>query len=414
MAEDRGGALQHGGANCIAASGAEPVSVSGGIPGSGSRGSGSEGEAHVFAEAAGGHTQSRPRERYLQLRPLGLHDVPYHRELSSLSSSPSPSSAASPSSSPPPPPPSNHPPLNNFVKAIFDEARSEAWDISSWKRTGRYTTAKGKLAEGIDVTQLVREDGPPRRDTWFARWSEHPDAGLIRWDIFDAVLRKDHSAHEGEYTPNVFDTNTVLAWRVPEAVGKACGMKDVSLEITNMYHGIPAPLNDRVFTVLVLAGVRTDLSSQEQGDRDEFVVVQLPVDLTCFPEKVKKKCHHQIDSMTYQPPKISPNHASRGKVGKKLVQGEYASVEKVTRIVAETAENGTFAPSSSNVWTMATASNAKGVLPMWVQKKAVPGEIVKDVEYVYGYIDTHKAELEQLIRGRPKIKKRLTTESSRS
>ena len=30
-------------------------------------------------------------------------------------------------------------------------------------------------------------------------------------------------------------------------------------------------------------------------------------------------------------------------------------------------------------WIMATASDAKGVLPMWVQNRAVPGQIAKDV-----------------------------------
>ncbi|KAF2658269.1 hypothetical protein K491DRAFT_624954 [Lophiostoma macrostomum CBS 122681] len=126
-----------------------------------------------------------------------------------------------------------------------------------------------------------------------------------------------------------------------------------------MYHGIPAPLNDRVFSVLLVSGV---LAKTAEGGREESLVLQIPVDLASFPE----------DAITSQ---------NEAKVGKSLVQGEYASVEKVVRVGEE------------SQWVMATASNAKGVLPMWVQKKAVPGEIVKDVEYVYGFIEKHRSEL---------------------
>jgi hypothetical protein len=115
---------------------------------------------------------------------------------------------------------------------------------------------------------------------------------------------------------------------------------------------------------------------------DESLVVQLPVDLNSFPEVVKQKCHHRVgETQSYHPPSEAVTSHNKAKVGKSLVQGEYASVEKVTR------------RGEQNHWVMGTTSNAKGVLPMWVQKKAVPGEIVKDVEYVYEYIEKHRGEL---------------------
>ncbi len=36
-------------------------------------------------------------------------------------------------------------------------------------------------------------------------------------------------------------------------------------------------------------------------------------------------------------------------------------------------------PDQNVEWVMATASDAKGWLPMWVQKLGVPGAVVKDV-----------------------------------
>ena len=67
-------------------------------------------------------------------------------------------------------------------------------------------------------------------------------------------------------------------------------------------------------------------------------------------------------------------------MGKKLVYGQYASVEKVSR------EKKSSQDKAVNHWVMALLSDAKGVLPGFVQKKAIPGEIVKDVEYVYGFV----------------------------
>lgn len=51
------------------------------------------------------------------------------------------------------------------------------------------------------------------------------------------------------------------------------------------------------------------------------------------------------------------------------VTGMYCSIER-----AEVVEDG-----GKVRWEMATASDAKGVLPMWAQKLGVPGAVVKDV-----------------------------------
>lgn len=43
-------------------------------------------------------------------------------------------------------------------------------------------------------------------------------------------------------------------------------------------------------------------------------------------------------------------------------------------------------PDRSIEWTMATASDAKGWLPMWAQKLGIPGAIVKDVGLFIGWV----------------------------
>jgi hypothetical protein len=338
------------------------------------------GDAQVHARGAetaaptGSETNPRApnthlRSAQLQLKPLTYSDVPYHQDFGSASSAQN-----------------AHPMLNAFIKQIVKEGRSSGWDIRSWHKTGTHVFPKEKSAAGITVDQLSKE---VNGETWYARASRHEDEGLKRWEVFDKVVREKHSQHEGEYTPNIYGTNTVLSWSTEDlrVVGEEVGMKGLEIEITNMYHGIPTPLNDRVFSVLLLSGVRTDISAGEDV-LDECVVVQLPVDLSTFPDAIKQRCHHRMgSSLTYNPPSDAVTAEGKPKVGKKLVQGVYAALEKISRRRDE--GQGTV-----NEWVMATTSDAKGVLPMFVQKLAVPGEIVKDVEYVYVYMDNHKAALE--------------------
>lgn len=42
-------------------------------------------------------------------------------------------------------------------------------------------------------------------------------------------------------------------------------------------------------------------------------------------------------------------------------------------------------PDQNIEWVMATASDAKGWLPMWVQKLGVPSAVVKDVGLFVGW-----------------------------
>ncbi|KAH9819361.1 Protein of unknown function (DUF3074) [Teratosphaeria destructans] len=185
-------------------------------------------------------------------------------------------------------------------------------------------------------------------EAWFARTSVHENAaeeGTASWEEFDGALRVDHSQHEKDYTPDVQDAHQVLAWDISDDTTIADTWRDVTMHMMEMRHKIPPPLSRRVFSVLVITARSISTSAPS------FLVVQIPVDLTGV-------------------------SGSKFWGDKKVVQGVYCSIER-----AELVEAG-----RKVRWQMATASDAKGVLPMVVQKMAVPGAVVKDVGLVVGWV----------------------------
>lgn len=109
--------------------------------------------------------------------------------------------------------------------------------------------------------------------------------------------------------------------------------KGVSLELLEIAHSLPKPLNPRSFPVL--QGIAERVSVGAEGG--EFVVVTVPVDV-------------------------------KWKVWAQAIPARYAAVERFQRVGADVE------------WIMATASRAGGVLPGWVQDMSVPGVVAKDVD----------------------------------
>ena len=71
-------------------------------------------------------------------------------------------------------------------------------------------------------------------DLRFARKSTHihkTETGTATWEEFDGGLRVQHSEHEREYTPDVFDSFKVLDWDAEtDALGDELGeYKDVKM-----------------------------------------------------------------------------------------------------------------------------------------------------------------------------------------
>ncbi|QIW95525.1 hypothetical protein AMS68_001043 [Peltaster fructicola] len=245
---------------------------------------------------------------------------------------------------------STRPRLAEFVKAVLDEAITFATSVlpnkfhvkSENKSASPASASVQLLAHEVDSVLPAAQgatSGKPLVENWFARISKHENAakdGTATWEEFDAGLRQDHSQHEMDYTPEVKDAHLVVDYRaelasLQDSFGE---WQDVHAEIREMLHQLPMPLEKRVFSVLVV-------SAKKAG---EFIDVQLPLDLS----GVSKAKYVDAPSIT---------------------EGIYVSIEY-----------GKLIDDGARVeWRMATASDAKGNLPMWAQKLGVPGAVVKDV-----------------------------------
>ncbi|KAK3698585.1 hypothetical protein LTR37_016912 [Vermiconidia calcicola] len=239
--------------------------------------------------------------------------------------------------------------IQSFASAALEEANTfmtsyvpNRFDMKSTDKKSPPSTADVKLlSRDIPASELPKEvQGAGEAESWFARSSLHENKateGTASWEEFDFGCRVDHPQHEMEYTPDVQDAHEVLNWNSQlESSGRKFdgGWEDVHASIMEMVHHIPAPLNNRVFSVLVITARRGD----------SFVVVQLPVDAQGLP------------GTKYQD-------------APKLTGGQYVSIER-----GELVEDG-----KKTQWQMATCGDAKGVLPMWAQKMGMPGAVVKDV-----------------------------------
>jgi hypothetical protein len=116
-----------------------------------------------------------------------------------------------------------------------------------------------------------------------------------------------------------------------------------------MKHHLPPPLKERVFTILIVSGVPTSAPGKS------FIALTIPLVLSGSDQSAK------IDAAKYV---TSPS----------VVHGAYVSVEHV------------YEDADGIVWIMATASDAKGNLPMAVQKLGVPGAITKDVGLLLSWL----------------------------
>lgn len=276
----------------------------------------------------------------VRMRALKSCELPVHPDLAPQQSSGTP------------------PGLQAFLTEALEEANSFMTDYlprffkvkSSSKQAPPSAAPVELLSREVSGREInkVMPNVPAGRtaETWFARTSVHENAakeGTASWEEFDGGLRKEHSQHEMEYTPDVQDARQVLGW--DDEIGKLGGHRrvgaweDVSMCIMEMVHHIPPPLNDRVFPVLVITAKKSE----------EFMVVQIPVDTTGMP--------------------AAKYPSYNGKGGGSITPGMYVSIER-----------GELLDGREKVkWQMATASDAKGVLPMWAQKMGVPGAVVKDV-----------------------------------
>ncbi len=244
------------------------------------------------------------------------------------------------------------PRIGPFVKTILDSAVDFIDETlpSTFKPGSDKSSAPAKakiqlLRRDITAKELSKVDWlgskiprhPPDNvpsEAWFARRSRHANQrsdGTADFSEFDYGLRVDHCKHEGEYTPDVFDTYKVLDWTIPDALTEEessladyqnitmssmynlivhvfsfnrkvalaaysashsmsrLAQRPLSLTrpsrtnradirvrtVFEMCHKLPFPLSTRVFSVLVVTA-----KTGTQG----FIIVQLPVHIDIMQE----------------------------------------------------------------------------------------------------------------------------------
>ncbi|KAK0730662.1 hypothetical protein B0H67DRAFT_639138 [Lasiosphaeris hirsuta] len=212
-----------------------------------------------------------------------------------------------------------------------------------------------------------------RRETWACRRSVHRDAaeaGTASWGEFCACFKERHAATEDAFTPTVISAREAVRWECGAVEAHEAGETygNFTLGIAAMRHRVGRPLlKDRIFPVLQMtcavmdAEAVADAAAVSRTEKPEFLVVSITVDdfFSSFPDAA---------------PDGEDNNT---------VVAAYVSVERIRRLPD---------PGANDIeWIMATASDAKGGIPMWMQTLAVPGQIAKDVPNFLAWIAKERA-----------------------
>lgn len=242
------------------------------------------------------------------------------------------------------------------------------WKCTNKRKKFPSSSAQVELYERIISNYVIAripdiKAGPDGRipdETWVCRRSVHEDTaekGSASWDEFVYAFKQHHLETEEAFTPTVIGARIAKEWtearqlRLPKILLEQWG--DITCCMVEMKHKIdPKPLKNRTFPVLQLTA-----ASEEAK---EFIVVSVPItDFASCPNAMYAK-------------------------DKSLVVGRYVSVERIRQTETGQIE-----------WLMATASNAGGAIPQWMQNMAVPNEVAKDVELFMSWIERRRRDLGQ-------------------
>ncbi|KAI1645701.1 uncharacterized protein F4817DRAFT_166366 [Daldinia loculata] len=283
-----------------------------------------------------------------------------------------------------------------FIDSAAPKAGNGAADPKLWKLKGSH--AHPDAAARIDVLERVvpaaelgevakeggskekeKGKGKVRPETWCCRRSVHedkPERGTASWEEFVRSFRDEHAESERAFTPACVDAHQALAWDCGGAEALEGGQTwgRFGLIVQEMRHRIGRPvLKDRTFPVLQMtatASSTTTSSSGEEEEEEEFLVVSIPI------------------------PDFGTSEASKLARERGAQIASYVSVERIRRM-GEGDGDGDGDGGRKVEWLMATASDAGGVLPAWVQNVAAPGVIWKDVPLFLGWIGRERVKRQQ-------------------
>lgn len=250
----------------------------------------------------------------------------------------------------------------NEAVPFIDGVAPKSGGNTTWKSKGNpkafkesdapvYSSEKTVSIKSSSGTTNHSKEG---KETWFSRRSCHRNSterGTASWDEFRRAFFEHHAEIESKYVPTVIGVRRAMRWNTEgvEIILNGDKWVEFSLEIWEMKHRIdPKPLHNRTFTTL-------QITARIEGVQ-EFIMIQIPI------------------------PDFGKSPYSEFARDKQLVVGAYTSVERV-RIIPQTAEIE---------WIMATASDAGGNLPQFVQNMAVPSELTKDVQKFLSWIPSQR------------------------
>lgn len=310
--------------------------------------------------------------------------------------------------------------LNEAVPLITSAAIASSSSSSSSASSSPSSTEQVKAWKSKGIKRLSASDAPvtltervihntttttnsTSSDIWACRHSIHTDAarkGTASWEEFVHWVRDEHAASEEAFTPAVLGHRVVAQWegegvkgvgdiQVGGAGEEESTWHGFRILLVEMKHKLPPPLQPRVFPVLqVIASSSGGGGAVQEGEgegegreQDEaFLVISIPI--ADWPPQANAS--KSADWAT------TASSSGCFAADKGVVVGRYVSVEKVVRRVKN---QGAEEQGGKTIeWTMATASDARGVLPLWVQTKAVPGQIAKDVGMFLGWVDGTRQE----------------------
>lgn len=261
-----------------------------------------------------------------------------------------------------------------FINSAAPGANSTKPDPKLWqhKSDKSHTDSEAKVevlervVSGAELDIISARAGTSVTDkldpeTWMCRRSVHTDAamkGTASWAEFVRCFRDEHAEAEDAFTPNVMRTHEALVWDCGgvEATEGGVVWGSFTLKVVEMRHRIGRPMKDRTFPVLQMVADASGPGNNEKK-RDEFLVVSVPV------------------------PDFNTAEASLLAKEKGAQIARYVSVERIRKL-----DDGKIE------WLMATASDAGGMLPAWIQNMAMPGVVWKDVPLFLGWIATERGK----------------------
>ncbi|KAJ6445902.1 LOW QUALITY PROTEIN: Eburicol 14-alpha-demethylase [Purpureocillium lavendulum] len=202
----------------------------------------------------------------------------------------------------------------------------------------------------------------PGPETWVARRSVHDDAparGTASWDEWTRCFKEEHAEAERKFTPTVLGTRVRQTWDCAGVQVQHGGdtWTNWTLKVEESTHKLPTPLRNRLFPVLQ--------ATAAVAGRREFLVVQIATTAE------------------------AGGGGGDGAGSSGTVLGAYTSVERVRDLSGADAAQGGRRDGDGEAqveWVMGTVSDARGLLPGWVQKMAVPGQVAKDVDMFLSWI----------------------------